>query len=278
MKPTNAIVFPFDNFGSPGTGAGAHLLGDALNEILDDNEAETAPTRADCYKGFIEIHEVEFATPRQVADWRKQGRALAKQALADSGLVLWLAGNHLGVLPLLEELPRGTLVVQFDAHLDVYALHDTTKELSHGNYLSHATRLPAIVHVGHRDLFLKAEELAKTFTAVHSAADLAIDPAAAIQDLRTRAATAKAVWIDLDCDALDPAYFPAVQAPLPFGLAPPQLLQLIEAVWSDQVIGVSISEFDPGRDVRDTSLNLLGWLVEFLLLKRYEAAHIRGAR
>jgi hypothetical protein len=30
---------------------------------------------------------------------------------------------------------------------------------------------------------------------------------------------------------------------------------------------MSVSEFDPGRDVRDTGLNLLGWLVEYALLK-----------
>src|SRR5262245_11629957 len=75
---TSAIIFPFDNFGGAGTGAGAQLLGDALREILDDNDAETAPTRADCYKGQVEIHEAEFQTAKQLADWRKHGRSLAK--------------------------------------------------------------------------------------------------------------------------------------------------------------------------------------------------------
>lgn len=268
---TTAIVFPFDNFGGAGTGAGAQLLGDVLREILDDNAAETTPTRADAYKGKLEVLETAFETPRQVADWRKRGRALAKQALADSDFVLWLAGNHLAVLPVFEELGKDALVVQFDAHLDVYALHDTTKELSHGNYLSHAdVPLPRLVHVGHRDLFLKPESLAETFESVHAAVDLAIDPTPAIRDLKAKAASAKRIWIDIDCDAFDPAFLPAVQAPLPFGLAPQLFLKLLDAIWSKKVIGVSISEFDPGRDVRDTSLNLLGWLMEWLLLKRYE--------
>jgi hypothetical protein len=35
---------------------------------------------------------------------------------------------------------------------------------------------------------------------------------------------------------------------------------------------MSISEFDPGRDRRDASLNLLGWLIEWLLLKRWNAS------
>ena len=41
-----------------------------------------------------------------------------------------------------------TLVIQFDAHLDVYNLSDCTAELSHGNFLLHgAGPLPAIVNV-----------------------------------------------------------------------------------------------------------------------------------
>ncbi len=272
---TTAIVFPFDLFGGTGTGAGAQLLGDALREVIDDNAAETASTRADCYKGKLRVREAAFETLKQLAGWRKRGRTLARQALTAGDFVLWLAGNHLAVLPLLEELgatgdPAETLVVQLDAHLDLYALHDTTTELSHGNFLNHADGpLPRLVSVGHRDLFLKTDAVGKVFAAVHSAADLAVNPEPALADVRKRAAKAKRVWLDLDCDALDPAYFPAVQQPLPFGLAPPLLLRLLDAVGWDKLAGVSVSEFDPGRDVRDTSLNLLGWLLEFVLLKRY---------
>jgi arginase family enzyme len=84
------------------------------------------------------------------------------------------------------------------------------------------------------------------------------------------AAKADRVWIDIDADVFDPAFCPAVHQPAPFGLSPLQVLGLLDAVWSDKVVGVSVSEFDPGRDVRDTSLNLLGWLLEWVLLKKYE--------
>ena len=64
-----------------------------------------------------------------------------------------------------------------------------------------------------------------------------------------------------------PAAMPAVQQPLPFGLAAPAFLKLLDAVWSEKVAGLSVSEFDPGRDVRDAGLELLGWLVEYVLLR-----------
>ncbi len=265
---TTVVVFPFDLFGSAGTGAGARLLGDAVNEILDDTEAESRPCRADVLRNKVKVKELGFDTLAEVADWRKSGRQAAKQALKPNEFLLWLGGNHLAALPVLEELGADALVVQFDAHLDVYAFHDTTAELSHGNFLTHfdAPR-PRLVNVGHRDLFLTPEEAGETFEAVYPAWDIAADAGRVAAELRAKAKAAPRVWIDIDCDAFDPAAMPAVAEPLPFGLSGPAFLALFEAVWEGKVVGMSVTEFDPGRDVRDTGLNLLGWLVEYTLLK-----------
>lgn len=267
MRST-VVVFPFDLFGSAGTGAGAKLLGDAVHEILDDTERETRPCRADALRGNVTVKEFDFDALADVTAWRKRGRAAARQALKGGEFVLWLGGNHLAALPVLEELGAETLVMQFDAHLDVYAFHDNTEELSHGNFLTHfeAPR-PRLVNVGHRDLFLTPEEIGATFEAVYPAWDVAADAGRVAAELRAKAGAAKRVWIDLDCDAFDPAALPAVPEPLPFGLSAPAFLSLFEAVWGGNVAGLSISEFDPGRDARDASLNLLGWLVEYVLLK-----------
>ena len=150
---TNVTVFPFDLFGGAGTGAGAQLLGDAVHEILDDTEAEKRPCRADCLRGNVEVREFAFETMQQIRSWRKTGRAAARESLKAGNFLLWLGGNHLSVLPVLEELGRDCCVIQFDAHLDVYAFHDTTAELSHGNFLRHIeTPKPRLVNVGHRGL------------------------------------------------------------------------------------------------------------------------------
>ncbi len=270
---TIVTVFPFDLFGSAGTGAGARLLGDAVNEILDDTEAETRPCRADVLRGKVRVKEHAFDTLAEVTDWRKRGRVAAKQAIKSGEFLVWLGGNHLAALPVLEELGTETLVVQFDAHLDVYAFHDTTTDLSHGNFLTHFdTPRPRFVNVGHRDLFLTPEEIGETFEAVYPAWDVAVDATRVATELRAKVKTAKRVWIDIDCDAFDPAALPAVHEPLPFGLSAPAFLTLFEAAWEGNVVGVSITEYDPGRDTRDTGLNLLGWLVEYVLLKAAERA------
>ena len=57
---------------------------------------------------------------------------------------------------------------------------------------------------------------------------------------------------------------------MPFGLSPATVLRLIDAAWNRRVSGVAISEFDPARDRDDRSLQTLVWLLEWLLLKRYE--------
>ena len=92
----------------------------------------------------------------------------------------------------------------------------------------------------------------------------------AVDAIREWAVAADSVFLDIDCDVLEPAVFPATTHPLPFGLSPQMLLKVIDAAWSDGICGVAFSEFDPSRDRDDRSLQLLVWLLEWLLLKRYE--------
>ena len=263
-----AIVFPFDQFGSAGTGAGAELLGDALREMLADAKRETRPARSDAFRDRVRIREFAFDTPAACADWRKTARQAARSALKSDDGVLWFAGNHLAVLPLYEEFGPDALVVQLDAHLDIYNLADCTEELSHGNFLLHAAGpLPTIVNVGSRDLFLPGEHARKHYQEILSAEEVASDADRAVKRVAELARKTKRVWIDVDCDVFDPAYFPAVQHSLPMGLAPAFVLRLLSAVWSERVAGVSFSEFDPGRDRNDQSLATLVWLMEWCLLK-----------
>src|SRR5262245_24864024 len=115
-----AVVFPFDAFGSAGTGAGALLLGDALREMLADAKRETQPSRSHAFRDQVRLKEVNFDSAAKLNDWRSTGRNLVRSARKSAEPLLWLAGNHLSVLPVYEELGPESLVVQFDAHLDIY--------------------------------------------------------------------------------------------------------------------------------------------------------------
>jgi agmatinase len=267
---TLMVFAPFDLFGSAGAGAGAQLLADAVREMLADNRRERQPARARAYRGKVRLEEFTFEMLDDYQHWHPKARQTAKRALAKDQFLFWVGGNHMSVLPVLEELSADSIVVQFDAHLDVYNLTDCTTQPSHGNFLLHAEGpLPPIIHVGNRDLFLPRDHVDKHFRETISAEAAARSFDATLQRLRHQVGS-KRVWIDIDCDVLDPAFFPATGQPLPLGLTPQQLIRCLDAVWSPRVAGVSISEFEPARDRNDQSLGLLVWLVEHLLLKRYE--------
>ena len=271
---TNVVIFPFDLFGTGGAAAGAQLLCDAIREMLDDNRRERVPTRACAYRDHVKVEEFTFDKLAAYEDWRDKGRRTVRKSFRSGDFLFWIAGSHLGVLPVYDELAaerEATLVVQLDAHLDVYNLSDCKSELSHGNFLLHCDgKLPPIINVGHRELLLKQEYVQRYYQKTYSAAELAVDPEPALANVREASKKAGRVFIDIDWDVLDAAYFPAVGHAVPFGLTPQMLLRVLDAAWSERVVGVALSEFEPGRDVKDKSLATAAWLIEYLLLKRHE--------
>jgi arginase family enzyme len=273
---TTAIFYPFDLFGSSGAAAGAELLADAVREMQADNRRERRPARSAAYRDSLRVREHAFSTLSDFSGWRKQARKSARDIWRAGDFLIWGAGNHLSTLPLYEELGATgppAVVVQFDAHLDVYNLSDCTEELSHGNFLLHAEGpLPAVVNVGHRDLFLPRDHLDRHFAANFAAHEIHANPERITNQLAEFCRGYGRVFLDIDCDVFDPAFFPAVAGPLPFGLAPRDVLRIIDAVWSANVVGVAVSEFVPARDRNDQSLGTLVWLLEYLLLKRHESA------
>ncbi|MBM4073329.1 MAG: arginase family protein [Planctomycetes bacterium] len=268
---TTAVFFPFDQFGGGGAAAGARLLADAFRELLDDNRREKVATRARCYAGKVRLHEAAFDDLDALQTWRETGQELVRQALARGDFLIWAAGNHLGVLPVYDELAgRDMLVVQLDAHLDVYNLSDCTKELSHGNFVRHCERLPPLINVGHRELLLRTEYVAKFYRQTFSAAELTIHPDKTLAAIGDACVQPGRVLVDLDCDVLDPAFFPAVSEAVPFGLTPQMLLRVLAAIGMDRLAGLAISEFQPARDAADRCLETLMWLLEHVLLAVYE--------
>ena len=259
-----AVVFPFDAFGSAGCGAGTQLLGDVLREMTDDARAEPRPVRTHAFADTLSVTELEFATPADISRWRATGREAVRAALAEFERTIWLAGNHLGALPVYDELGKGDLIILCDAHLDCYDLSDTTTELSHGNFLRSVKKpRPKIAHVGSRDLFLVPEGTTPYLDRVFPAE---AEWGGTLAEVAAMASGAGRVWLDLDADALDPAFAPGVLGPMPMGLTPQQVWQLIMAVGPARLAGLSVSEFCPASDVRDQTLQLLAWLLERLLL------------
>jgi arginase family enzyme len=268
------VFFPFDLFGGSGTGAGVALLADELREILADNRRERVTTRARCYTEQVRLREFHFETLDAYSNWRRQGRQTVRQVLRQGDFLFWISGNHLGALPVYDEMAGeddGTLVVQFDAHLDIHNFRDCTSQVSHGNFLLHCDgELPALINLGNRDLLLTSDYIDQYYRRTFSAAELAIDPQPALKEVRRVSRAAERVFVDLDCDVFDSVFFPALGQPVPFGISPLLLLRLLDELWSPRVAGLLLSEFNPSRDRDDQALAMLVWLLEYILLRIYE--------
>lgn len=271
---THALFHPFDLFGHSGTRQGAELLADAVEEMLRDNRRETRPTRARSYTKKVQVDEFLFDKPSDYDSWRRNAREAIAPILESGDFLVWATGNHLGALPVYDVLAAGqppTTVIQFDAHLDVYNLADSTAELSHGNFLRHVEgTLPRVVNIGHREQVLPPSEYAPYFDAAISAAEVHADPSEVVRSLRQVRDASERIVIDIDCDVFDAAYFPAVAQPEPFGLSPALVLNLLDEIWSPKIRGLVVSEFFPPHDDRDRSLATLLWLVEWVFLKNHE--------
>ncbi|HET8575407.1 MAG TPA: arginase family protein [Candidatus Paceibacterota bacterium] len=86
--------------------------------------------------------------------------------------------------------------------------------------------------------------------------------------LKSKIPSGSKCYISLDVDVLDPVFAPGTGTPVPMGMHPRQLLQILEMVAkNNKIIGIDLVEVCPDQD-RDTTADLvfhilmclLGWL------------------
>jgi len=93
---THVIVFPFDLFGSAGSGTGAELLSDAVQEMISDSRREKGPTRGHAYQEHIRTKEFNFESMEAIRAWRKTGRQAARLAWKQGDFLLWFRRQSSG--------------------------------------------------------------------------------------------------------------------------------------------------------------------------------------
>lgn len=267
---TKVVVFPFDLFGNSGAAEGSKLLADEIRTMLRDSYAETSETRALAWRDQVRLRELPMDDLSALKRWRERGCHAIRRVLKGGDRFIWLSGNHLGVLPVYEEIDSASVtVLQLDAHLDMHHFADTLDTPSHGNFLLHARQpLPKVFNVGHRDLLIPPLAIEKVFAGAISAMDFIKDEAGSLKKIQKH--LQGKVFLDIDCDVMDSAYFAATGRPVPLGLSPAQMLRIFELIPTENLVGIALSEFDPSRDVSDRGLSLLIWWLEYFFLKFHE--------
>ncbi|MBS7615990.1 agmatinase [Candidatus Bathyarchaeota archaeon] len=166
-----------------------------------------------------------------------------------------IGGEHtitLGVLKGLGEKASKTVVVSFDAHLDLRDEFMGLK-ISHTTFMrriNEETKPAKIIEVGTRAVCREELDYAKKakieFITARQIREDGAEHTAKI--LREKLAGARNIYVSVDMDVLDPAYVPAVQNPEPDGLETHVLLDILCGICDKRVLGFDVVEVAPNYD------------------------------
>jgi len=269
------IFWPWGLFGNPGGDLSVEELFGAVAGSLDDAQADPG-SRLHAIAARVEVEMIEVLEAEEIPRWREDLRERFAVSRDAGELPVLVGGNHLVLLPVLEAYAAAkarTLVVSFDAHLDAYDMPGTRERLHHGNFLLHfrRPRHVALAAVGDRDHFLSRETAAQVWDEVLDMRAIAARPLEeSVEAIRALAAGVEQVHLDIDLDVLDPGALRAVGTPSPCGLSLRELTAMIEPLLGPKLSGVTVSEYSRAADADGTGRQLVAWLLEHILLRRYE--------
>jgi len=162
------------------------------------------------------------------------------------------------------------VIISFDAHLDL-------REEYLGSKLSHATFMrrlcekfgpERVIEVGVRALCREELQYArKTDLKYFTSLDVMQNISAVKQSIIDLLSNFKQIYVTIDMDVLDPAYAPGVGNPVPEGLSTTMLLDLLELVCKQNVVGFDLVEVAPPYDSGITSLqasNIIFNMIAFM--------------
>lgn len=205
------------------------------------------------------------------ATWEATREAYSARAaeVLGRGQALFAAGGDHGVtIPLgaaLEVLDEQIHVVQVDAHADLYPEYrgDRWSHACVASRLLEMNHISTITQIGVRTLNHAQAEVARRYPgrlAIVEARDVAGRSILESGDLPGILRPGAKVWLTVDLDAFDPAFAPGVAHPVPGGLTPRQVLELIqESGWS--LVGMDVVEVLPERDEGDRTAVLAARLL-----------------
>jgi len=257
----------------PGTRFGPRAILEASRQVeFYDEELDLEPFRI----GIATLAEIDVDPANLGAGLDRLEAVSAK--LVEAGIIPFaLGGEHsLTIAPVraLRERYPGLSVLQLDAHLDLRAEYQGTKQ-SHASVMRRVRELGVpTVAVGIRSLsreeadYVHAEEAPVFLAREIRESGLPID--------EILAKLKNPVYVTIDLDAFDPAYVPGVGTPEPGGLTWDEGLKLLRAVCERrQVVGCDMVELCPipGQPASDFfAAKLANKLIGYLGLSPAEAS------
>lgn len=195
-----------------------------------------------------------FSIPEAVRQIEVGARALLERA----GRLVTIGGDHTIALPLLRSMAAihgPVAVVHFDAHLDTWDTY-FGEPTTHGTPFRRASEEGLLdrsgcLHVGIRGPLYGAADLRQDaelgFQTVHAREMDDLGVAGVVERIRDRVRE-RPVYVSVDIDVLDPAFAPGTGTPESGGLLSRELLGIVRAFSTLNLIGADVVEVAPAYD------------------------------
>jgi agmatinase len=198
------------------------------------------------------------ANPFDISEAVTQIQGAASELSADGKRLIVIGGDHTIALPLLRVAAgrHGPVaVLHFDAHLDTWDTYFGAP-VTHGTPFRRASEeglidMQASLHVGIRGPLYSRDDLrddARLGFAIIASHELETEGLAnAIERMLARLGD-RPVYLSVDIDVLDPAHAPGTGTPEAGGMTSRELLAMIRALRSVNLVGADIVEVAPAYD------------------------------
>ncbi|GAA1156668.1 agmatinase [Microbacterium oxydans] len=251
------VGIPFDSGVSyrPGTRFGPSHVRESSRLLRPYNPAQDVSPFAIAQvvdAGDIPVNP--FDLTEAVTEVERAALALGEQVQR----IVTIGGDHTVALPLLRAVAAKhgpVAVLHFDAHLDTWDTYFGAP-ITHGTPFRRASEeglidLTASCHVGTRGPLYSKQDLEDDerlgFSIVSSEYIEEHGVEAAIARILQRIGD-KPLYVSIDIDVLDPAHAPGTGTPEAGGLTSRELLRILRALASQNIVGADVVEVSPAYD------------------------------
>jgi len=195
------------------------------------------------------VHGDSAETVRRVAE-------TVEDIVSSRKVPVMVGGEHMMTLGAVKAF-KDITVVSFDAHFDMRDEYLSNK-LSHACVMRRVAEelgTGKVVLMGARGTYREEMDFVKKsgISYLTSLEMIRSGAKATSSWLRERLRDCKKVYITIDIDVLDPAYAPGVGNPEPEGTSPTVLLDVLNEVVDDRVVGFDLMEVSPQYDKGSTA-------------------------
>lgn len=251
------VGIPFDSGVSyrPGTRFGPSHVRESSRLLRPYNPAQdVSPFAIAQVVDAADIPVNPFDLTEAVTEVERAALALGEQVQR----IVTIGGDHTVALPLLRAVAAKhgpVAVLHFDAHLDTWDTYFGAP-ITHGTPFRRASEeglidLTASCHVGTRGPLYSKQDLEDDerlgFSIVSSEYIEEHGVEAAIARILQRIGD-KPLYVSIDIDVLDPAHAPGTGTPEAGGLTSRELLRILRALTSQNIVGADVVEVSPAYD------------------------------